>query len=221
MKKIIFLSLVFGLLTVACKPDKKEQKAESKIESSSKDDVKKSSPDTQNPTHKVDLSKSKITWKGYKPTGTHNGLVNLKEGGVEYEGNKIKNAYFIFDMKSITCLDIPADDDYNQKLVKHLNSPDFFDTENHPTAMFTLAEITGDAGQTNFVGDLTLKGITKSVSFPVNITEVEGGLQVSAKPFMVDRTEFNIQYKSKKFFDNLKDKFINDKFEIAFDISLK
>ena len=37
----------------------------------------------------------------------------------------------------------------------------------------------------------------------------------------IDRTDFGIKYKSKKFFDNLKDRAINDVFDIAFKLKLK
>jgi len=221
MKKIIFLSLALGLFTVACKSDKKTQLSETLTEKSTKEDQKKAAPDVQKLTHKVDAENSKLSWKGYKPTGSHHGVISLKEGGIHYDGTKIKSGYFIFDMTSIICLDLPAEDPYNQKLVKHLNSPDFFDTENHQTAKFSITEMSSKEGQTSLSGDLTIKGITKSISFPVNLTESENGLQLVANAFQIDRTEYDIQYKSKKFFDNLKDKFINDEFEVSFDVSLK
>jgi polyisoprenoid-binding protein YceI len=67
-------------------------------------------------------------------------------------------------------------------------------------------------------GDLTIKGITKSIEFPVILSQTETGVELVGETFKIDRTEFNIQYKSQKFFDDLKDKFINDEFEISFKV---
>jgi len=69
-------------------------------------------------------------------------------------------------------------------------------------------------------GDITIKGITKSISFPATIIQEANVIHFKAKAFKIDRTDFGIKYKSNKFFDNLKDKFINDEFEISFDITL-
>ena len=47
----------------------------------------------------------------------------------------------------------------------HLNGPNFFDTANHPTITFKSTSFE-DAGEDKFniVGDLTIKGVTKSVT---------------------------------------------------------
>lgn len=217
MNKFIVLSLSIAFLFASCKSDKKADSKEAKTKEVKTAIDHVASTDSNNNTHFVDIATSKLFWKAFKPTGTHNGTVNLKEGGVLYEGKMLKGGSFEFDMTQIIDLDMPQEDKYNQKLITHLKNSDFFDVQVYPTASFTITE----ASQTNLTGDLTIKGITKSISFPISLTEKDGGLQLTAKPFMVDRTAFNIQYKSKKFFDNLKDKFINDEFEIAFELYLK
>ena len=63
-------------------------------------------------------------------------------------------------------------------------------------------------------GNLTIKGITKSISFPAQISV--SGDKVSAKASItIDRTDFNIQYGSKKFFDSIGDKAIMDEFKLV------
>jgi len=221
MKKIIVLSLSIGLLFASCKSDKKVNLQKSANEETSTLENKASSPDVEKQTHFVDVKDSKLLWKGFKPTGSHNGTAKLKEGGILYEGKILKEGFFVFDMTSLIDLDLPQEDEYNQKLITHLTSPDFFDTQAYPTALFTITNVLTEASQTKITGDLTIKGITKSISFPVTISEKDAGLQLIAEPFMIDRTQFDIKYKSNKFFDNLKDKFINDEFEISFDLYLK
>jgi polyisoprenoid-binding protein YceI len=52
----------------------------------------------------------------------------------------------------------------------HLRSADFFDSDNHPTIRFRSSRITRDAGDRFLVtGDLTIRGVTKSITFPVII----------------------------------------------------
>ena len=48
----------------------------------------------------------------------------------------------------------------------HLRSADFFDVENNPTMSFTSTEVTEDS----LKGDLTIKGVTKPVTFDLEFT---------------------------------------------------
>ena len=133
----------------------------------------------------------------------------------------MEQAYFEMDMASVVNKDMADDDPYKQKLVDHLHSPDFFDTAQFPAASFELKSQATDGEQFSLTGDLTIKGITKSVTFPVSLTENDGNLMLKSDTFKINRTDFGIKYKSKNFFKDLKDKFINDEFEVSFDVALK
>ena len=51
---------------------------------------------------------------------------------------------------------------------KHLKSPDFFDVEKFPTVTFTSTSVTRAAdGKLQMTGDLTMHGVTKSVTLDV------------------------------------------------------
>ena len=43
------------------------------------------------------------------------------------------------------------------------------------------------------VGDLTLLGKTKSISFPASVKTTDGGLQLKSE-FTIDRTDFGMDY---------------------------
>jgi len=56
----------------------------------------------------------------------------------------------------------------NDKRDAHLKSPDFFDVEKFPTMTFKSTAVTGANGKLQVVGDLTLAGVTKSVTLDVD-----------------------------------------------------
>jgi polyisoprenoid-binding protein YceI len=56
----------------------------------------------------------------------------------------------------------------NEKRDGHLKSPDFFNVEKFPTMTFKSTAVTGAPGKLQVVGDLTLAGVTKSVTLDVD-----------------------------------------------------
>lgn len=168
----------------------------------------------------IDTKKSNVAWEGKKITGKHNGNVNLKSGTLVIKGGNIAGGSFVIDMNSITCTDI-ENEEYNKKLVAHLKNDDFFATEKHPTASIVLKKIKrfkSEAGKYELTADLTIKGITKSIVFPAKLEKV-GNTYKATADITIDRTLWNIQYGSSKFFDALGDKAIKD--DINFSVELQ
>jgi polyisoprenoid-binding protein YceI len=56
----------------------------------------------------------------------------------------------------------------NEKRDAHLKSPDFFNVEKFPTLTFKSTSVTGASGKLQVIGDLTLAGVTKSVTLDVD-----------------------------------------------------
>ena len=161
----------------------------------------------------VDLSASGIHWKGFKPGGGHHGTISLKKGTLMLRDNAITGGNFVVDMNSIVCEDL-EDAESNGKLVGHLKSPDFFDVEKYPEGVFTITSVNGSGDQLNVTGNLTLKDVTKSITFPAMVSG-SGPYTVTVPAFTIDRTQWNVNYGSKNIFKNLKDQFINDEIEIS------
>ncbi|NJB82435.1 YceI family protein [Wenyingzhuangia aestuarii] len=155
----------------------------------------------------IDVKKSTIKWVGKKVTGQHNGTIAFKSGEVVLKEGKLVGGTFVVDMSTINTLDLTGD--YKNKLDGHLKSDDFFGVASHPTATFVITSVDGNTVK----GDLTIKGHTEKQAF----TLVKKGKVISGD-VSVDRTKFDIRYGSKSFFDNLKDKAINDEFELAIHI---
>jgi polyisoprenoid-binding protein YceI len=174
---------------------------------------------------KVDTSASSINWLGRKVTGQHNGTIKISKGEINLAQNTVVGGSFEMNMKTIVNLDL-EDAEWNNKLITHLKSEDFFSVEKFPTSKFEIINVEplSDAAKPNFnytvSGTLTIKSITKSISFPASI-KIENGILSSFADFDVDRTEWEIKYGSGKFFENLGDKMISDKFGISYKIIAK
>ena len=69
-------------------------------------------------------------------------------------------------------------------------------------------------------GNLTIKGITNSVTFPAEI-EVKDGIVKANGKVVIDRTQWGIRYRSGKFYDNLADNAVSDDIEIRMKIVAK
>ena len=80
-----------------------------------------------------------------------------------------------------------------------------------PTASFVFKRFDGK----NLIGDLTIKGKTKEVSFPATVTITDNEVSIVSQPFKINRVDFGVNYGSKSVFDDLKDKFINDDVELV------
>lgn len=210
MKKVIIAIVAVSTILVSCKGEKKE-----KVEA--KEEVKVEKVAVVN---NVDLSSSILNWKGTKPGGAHNGTVALKESSLIVENGKVTGGEFIVDMATIKNLDIKSPE-YGAKLVAHLSNGDFFDVEKFPTSKFVITSVEEKDGKLAVTGNLTIKDVTKSITIPASLTQENGVNVFKSENFNIDRADFNVKYGSKKWFDDLKDKFIDDLVEMSFEVRTK
>ena len=174
----------------------------------------------------IDTTASTMNWLGKKVTGQHNGTIKIAGGEVGLDNSgSVVGGNFEMDMRTITDIDL-TDAEWNYKLITHLKSEDFFSAEKFPKSKFEITKVEplSDPAKPNFnstvSGNLSIKGITKSISFPASI-KMENGTLTSFADFEIDRTQWDIKYGSGKFFENLGDKMINDNFNISFKISAR
>lgn len=171
----------------------------------------------------VDAKASKLNWTGEKVTGKHWGTVNIKNGSVSLNGEKMTGSFDI-DMTSIVADDLKKDKATHDKLVGHLKSDDFFSVDKNPTAKFKLKKADkynpkkGENFNYMVTGDLTIKGITNEIRFPAKI-DIKGKNMTAKASFTIDRSKWDVRFGSGSFFDNLGDKMIYD--DIKFDLNLK
>lgn len=165
-------------------------------------------------TYNVDAAKSTLNWKAEKITGFHEGTISLKSGSLKIANDKITSGSFVINMSTIVNTDL-TDAEYNKKLVGHLSSPDFFDVAKFPEAVFTITKpVDVSKSVTEIHGNLTIKGISKPLSFKAVVKKDGNSYVFNANSIVVDRTVYNIKYGSGSFFSDLGDKVIYDEFTL-------
>ena len=148
---------------------------------------------------------STVSWKGTKPTGEHTGIFPVEDGTLIVNSDSLVGGSFVIDIAKIKNSDLAADADNQAKLEGHLKSPDFFDVAKYPLANFVITDVSRfvadstkevlmkDATHT-ITGNLTLKDVTKSVTFPAKVT-VDDATAAAQADFNIDRTDWGLNYK--------------------------
>jgi polyisoprenoid-binding protein YceI len=125
---------------------------------------------------------SRITFVGSAVTASHEGAFSRFGGWVVCPDHQPGDArlYVEIDMTSIQTA-IPL-------LTQHLKDPDFFDVAKFPRASFVSTSVTADS----ITGNLTLHGVTRSITCPAHWTFSAGKIAVDAK-MIVHQSDFQMQ----------------------------
>ena len=160
----------------------------------------------------IKTESSKVVWKGYKVTGSHEGTIDIQSGALDFDGDKLIGGNITIDMTTLVSTDLEGE--YKGKLEGHLKSDDFFGVETHNTSTLEFTDVKA-SGKNSYdvTGKLTIKGKTNSVKFTISIY----GNKATAN-LKVDRTKYGVKYGSASFFDGLKDKAIYDEFDLVADL---
>lgn len=213
MKKQLVVLTIFGLMSLtSCK---KEAENETTVDTVDVTTIEDSAADFN-----VDTANSIIEWVGSKPAGKHTGTIAVKDGSFEVTDGNVSGGDFTIDMTSITVTDLEGDE--KAGLEGHLKGTGekekedhFFNTNTFPTGNFKITSVEKADSLSTVKGVLTLKDISKEVSFPAKIEVSENSVKLVSEPFNINRTEWGVNYASQSVFDDLKDKFINDEIEIV------
>ncbi|MDQ3474267.1 MAG: YceI family protein [Acidobacteriota bacterium] len=150
--------------------------------------VASTSPAVPGERYLISPENSKIEFIGSKVTGSHNGSFKKFSGAISFNGQPEAGSVNV----TIDTASIEADD---PGLTKHLQTPDFFDVAKYPQATFVSTAIKpgGDKGTHTVTGNLTLHGVTKSITFPATITATSEAIMVNST-FSINRKDFGINY---------------------------
>jgi polyisoprenoid-binding protein YceI len=167
----------------------------------------------------IDTARSYIRFTGHGVGKNHPGILKLSQGKVSVKNDSISGGSFIIDIRSMVMEQKAAD--IKAKLRPHLLSGDFFDVNKFPSSKFEITSIVPYESRdslkslvegANFLvsGNLTLKDVTKNVSFPARV-DLDGGTLKTKANFDIDRTQWQMNYGNDK---TLGDKFISEKVNI-------
>ena len=170
-------------------------------------------------TYTIDLTRSKLRWVAKKLTGSHWGNIRLKSGIVKIKNNLPIAGEFIVDMKTIEVMDTKGSI-WGKKLQSHLHSKDFFDTENYPEAKLSIKKVTMRNGRFIIDADLSIKSIIHPIEFVCEIFQ-SSDLATARGKMEIDRTLYDVTYRSARYFPNIGDRMIHDIFTIDFEIDAK
>lgn len=150
MKKILLLSLLIFGVTFGFSQRKNNQKDGVRL---------------------VRSTKSDIRWWGHKifksEATTHTGGLQLKMGKFIFDDKKLQGGEFVIDMRAMTVTDLEGEE--QKKLLDDLKSVNFFEVRRFPMAMFEITKILpfkSDEYNSEIIGNITIKGIRKTISFP-------------------------------------------------------
>lgn len=219
MKKLILPIIALATFFVACDSAPEGDKATVTDE--------KTAADSAGISMTIDTANSTVGFTGWGVGKNHPGKFKLNNGSLTVKEGKITSGTFSINVNSIAMEE--QGEMFQTNLRGHLLSADFFDATAHPEAKF---EITGTeaytptAGDTSVVagantkisGNLTLKGITKNVTFPAKVDVTETGVSATAN-FDIDRTQWDMVYNGDK--ESAKDKFIAHEVNIRLNVTGK
>ncbi|MBL9000525.1 MAG: YceI family protein [Phycisphaerae bacterium] len=145
---------------------------------------------------------------GYTIDGGHSFLTfRVKHNNVAYaygRFNKISGSFNLDkDNPSANAIDITIDattiDTGITKRDEHLKSQDFFSVKEFPTATFKSTSFKSDGSVLTCTGDLTMHGVTKTITAPIDITgfgEGRGGTRLAGfeSKFVIKRSDFGMNY---------------------------
>jgi len=120
---------------------------------------------------------------GFNVTGTFTGL----QGSIRFDPNDLPNSHFevSVDAKTInTGIDMRDE---------HLRKTDYFDVENYPHIQFVSVKISPStkSGTLFIFGKLSIKNVTKDISFPFTAVPTENGYLFKGE-FKINRKDFKV-----------------------------
>jgi ligand-binding sensor domain-containing protein len=165
----------------------------------------------------IDQKESRITWKGSMKISAaekHVGYVSISKGALWLEQNRLVGGSATIDMNAMEF----ADKNDKNTPIQHLQSADYFDVKRFPFATIEISQVDSLNDKTvQISGYLTIKTVSRLVSFPATIDIQNGVLTANAK-FTIDRTNWGINFQSGKFYKKMADEIVSD--EIDFEIKI-
>ncbi|MFA7216906.1 MAG: YceI family protein [Candidatus Paceibacterota bacterium] len=155
-------------------------------------------------TFEVDTNKSNINWSlETSDTKSYKGTAKFASGKGTIKDGIVTGGSFEVDLNSI------KENNNADKLEVYFKSVEFFNTEIYPTAKFEITKISKTPitpADYTVTGNLTLKGITKEVTFPAIISKQKDSTFIASGDVDMDTSLWGIKYGGNSLFGSLGDK---------------
>ncbi|MCD9186507.1 MAG: YceI family protein [Pyrinomonadaceae bacterium] len=153
-------------------------------------------PEETTGTYSLDKAHSSI---GFRVR--HMGLVDVPgyfrdfSGTIKYDGKDVSKSSVEFSAKMESVDTGVAGRD------KHLKTADFFEVEKYPEMTFKSTKVEKKGKNWIVTGDLTMKGVTKSLSIPFTVVDIikdqRGGTKMGVMAeTVINRRDFGVNYGS-------------------------
>lgn len=180
-------------------------------------------------TYKADIEKSSIDWEAGKPAiagYVHHGEFSLQSGEVVLSDDKLTGE-FVIDIDSLKVTSLGGGKEGQESaLESHLKGERFFDVANNPTAIFKIISVSPqilpgpDQAEYEATGELTLKGKTNEVTFPMKVIVGENDEVRVTADLEIDRTKWGIDFGSASIANKITDNVIGDMVKLELDVRL-
>ncbi|MGA1193268.1 MAG: YceI family protein [Kiritimatiellia bacterium] len=129
----------------------------------------------------------------------HMVVANVKGSFGEFSGTIDYDADAPEGMSASAVIQVASIDTKNADRDAHLRNEDFFDAGQFPEITFQTTSVSGTAPDITLTGDLTMKGVTKEISLPVElsgpITDPWGNERIGLSgETTINRKDFNINW---------------------------
>ncbi len=191
MKKTILTVLVVGAVLSSCTNNGK------KVDATDAKEVHVNQSENFE-SYNVISDESYVNWRASHLGGVQEryGKIAIKNAEVVVSNNVLTNASVEIDMSAIKVESFPEGAEEIAKLAGHLQSADFFNVEQYPTSKFELTSVSNTEGDYSSVigGNLTILGVTKSITFNANISVLDDSVSIKSEDFSVDRRDWGLSY---------------------------
>lgn len=212
LTKIFLLSLLSASLVACSGQTNTDAPAEEiLLEAKEPATVLEKTPDAE--TYQIDLNESMIQWHAYSVipgNKEHHGTMENFSGEVFVKNGDLTGGNLTIDMTTI------YENQDNDQLIDHLESPDFFDVSNFANSKINITSInkleSPDAeGNTHLISaNLRIIGNEKNIEFPMIIRQREDGAFFASANISINRTDWGVVYGAHDGSANIADSAIKD-----------
>ena len=137
----------------------------------------------------INASESSVSFKIKNAGMTVDGSFSGITGSITFDKNNLSSSKFDAQIRTST-----INTEVNMR-DKHLKAEDYFDVGKYPTMNFVSSSISKQGSSYKVTGKLTIKDVTKEISFPFTVSESTGKVELKGS-FDINRRDYNVGDKS-------------------------